>query len=67
MPARRHRTNKDVVIGGVVLHTDPVAQYRSTSKWRARVDAEDCDLIKGLGVTHLAAGEGGRDEAIGEG
>src|SRR5256885_2320994 len=40
-PTRRHRTDEDAGIEGDGLHTNPIAEERSTGKWRGRIDGNN--------------------------
>jgi hypothetical protein len=64
VPARGHRSNKDVIVGGMTLHANSIAQYGTAGKGRTRIDANHTNLIERLGVTDVAARESPRDEMI---
>ena len=45
MPARRHRTDEDIGIGGVALHAHAVTEQRAAGEGARRIDGEHADLV----------------------
>ena len=45
LPARRHRPDEDIRVGGVRLHANAVTKQRPTSEWRSRIDGKHTDSL----------------------
>ena len=46
MTSSSHRSNEDVFVRRVILHPDPVAEDRSAGEGRARIYAQDGDIVE---------------------
>jgi hypothetical protein len=64
MAARRHRSNKDVLVRRVILHANSITQNGAARKGRARVDAKYRQLIELLELTNSGVRERTRKESI---